>query len=193
VDNVFSQAAFCFLACKMMQLTKTEKGVAVADTEGNELLRWVFIALVTVLQEADPWNINFTIAPIALALLMVRSWASASCYHHAHHSVMLPPQAVVRFIAARRMPHCDSRFLVCGLAWLGCAVYCFSKGLDDHNDYVIAPPWLADVFQSKTGKEIKMNRVFHGGWHICVGALFYFLLRAFELPDHSTLDKQKEL
>jgi hypothetical protein len=77
----------------------------------------------------------------------------------------------------------------------GCAAFCFAKGLDEHNDYVYAPQWLIsglgaqkaaaqdDYAGPVPGNQVKLNRFHHGGWHICVGALFHCVLHATELKD----------
>jgi len=53
----------------------------------------------------------------------------------------------------RCLPRTDPQAGVRALICLACAALCFVKGLDDNGDYL---------------------RLWHGGWHVCVGLFCYF-------------------
>lgn len=75
-------------------------------------LQYIFLALVLVFQEKNPWDEKNSYVPILL------------CF-----SVML-----LSFAIRREIPPYDYVQLRRGIFFLGCGVCCFIRGLDDDND-----------------------------------------------------------
>jgi hypothetical protein len=110
----------------------------------------------------------------------------------------------LRFIIARKWPCYNGRYLWLGLVWSVCAACCFFTGLNDEADFVNAPQWLiaslgAHDAAAQEGDDgpvpdnvVKLERAYHGAWHICAGALFYCLVRAGELPQHISERQMKD-
>lgn len=123
LDNVTSQITFVGIAIALMQNS---------DARTDEIIRWSFGLIIVVLQERAPWEVMWTVLPIAAsALVCTARW----CYQK--QTPVIVPWA---FRGA----------LVVGVA----AAACFVKGLDDEHDFA---------------------RLWHSGWHVCVGMLAYLL------------------
>ena len=80
----------------------------------REYLHYGYLALVLVAQEAGPWDVRFTVGPIALC----------GCY--------LAMRVATDEAGAR--PPLRTPELLRGLAWLAAAIAFFARALDDHHD-----------------------------------------------------------
>ena len=104
LDNVASQITFVGVAIVLMQNT---------DARTDEIIRWAFAFMIIVLQERAPWQVVWTILPIALA-------GAACC---------------ARWVGLRQTPILVPWALRASGVAGAVAVICFYRGLDDRNDY----------------------------------------------------------
>ncbi len=112
-------------------------------------------------QERAPWNINYTIVPIAIpiAILLGKMMYLARGSNHSVFDVL--------HWYTRKSPHwLFNKHFNIGMFFMTVAMFFFVRGLDDENDYL---------------------RYNHGLWHLFVGFAFYFLFNA---PDVTTNLKQ---
>eukprot|EP00930_Biecheleria_cincta_P005788 TRINITY_DN106746_c0_g1_i1.p1 TRINITY_DN106746_c0_g1~~TRINITY_DN106746_c0_g1_i1.p1 ORF type:complete len:214 (+),score=25.30 TRINITY_DN106746_c0_g1_i1:94-735(+) len=125
-DNVF--AILGFMAIISLYSPLRHAGL-------RECINAMWVSIAVTAQLMSPWNIQFTVVPILIALVYV----------------------LISIAIARRLPVVDGRAGLKALAILAVAVFFFVKGLDEKKD------WL---------------RLYHGGWHVCVGPFFCYALVA---------------
>lgn len=91
--------------------------IYLADFEKKDhadLCKYLFLCLTILLQEKSPWNLNFTLGPIALSLLL---WFGK------------------RFVVdGGSFAPCHPQYLKRALGWHFIGALCFYKGLDEHTD-----------------------------------------------------------
>lgn len=103
LDNIGSVMSFIIWAIHLMDLP---------NPLHERYLQYVFLALVLVFQEKNPWDDFNAVMPILL------------CFTGLFAS----------FAVRRRIPRYDWTQLTRGIFFLGCGVGCFVRGLDDDND-----------------------------------------------------------
>lgn len=103
LDNIGSVMSFIIWAIHLMDLP---------NPLHQRYLQYVFLALVLVFQEKNPWDDFNAVVPILLCFSLL----------------------FVSFVVRRRIPRYDWTQLARGIFFLGCGVGCFVRGLDDDND-----------------------------------------------------------
>lgn len=144
LDNIGSIMCFVCLAVYLMDnLQKRPNNVYVSshtcDTDLH--LHLIGLFLTITMQTSHPWELQNTIVPILIyfGLLLIK-------------------------IAVYGGSRLNSYYSLRGGALLGIGVLCFSKGLDDRNDYL---------------------RIWHGLWHCSTGIASFYLWQM--------VDKDREL
>jgi predicted membrane channel-forming protein YqfA (hemolysin III family) len=86
------------------------------SVQTDEILQWLAICIVSILQEKAPWNELFTVVPIAVAFACLFG----------------------KFLFLRRMPALDKSCIRLAVVSFFVAIGAFVNGLDDKRDYVRA-------------------------------------------------------
>eukprot|EP01125_Pyxidicula_operculata_P010253 TRINITY_DN3379_c0_g1_i1.p1 TRINITY_DN3379_c0_g1~~TRINITY_DN3379_c0_g1_i1.p1 ORF type:complete len:115 (+),score=7.70 TRINITY_DN3379_c0_g1_i1:263-607(+) len=106
LDNIFGILNFQILT---LHFSKIDNNSAI------ETLRWVLLVVTLWCQEKAPWQIEYTIIPVAMGvILMIATW-------------VLPSEWESFTI--------DGKKAITGFLFGCIAVYFFVKGLDDQNDW----------------------------------------------------------
>ncbi|CAE7464450.1 mkkA [Symbiodinium sp. CCMP2592] len=130
--------------------------------------RWHFMDNIFAITGIMLNIMNFAQAPrpsalrefrIALTVGIVICFQAASPWNLANTVVPLVlsiPMLLIELVYLRRLPTLDKSDAFKALLCVPAAALCFYKGLDESKD------WL---------------RLWHGGWHLCIGAVTYFSVR----------------
>ena len=106
LDNIFAITSFQLMILHVMG----------AVTPRDHSLKWSTLLLSIVIQEPDPWNVAYTVAPCIWAVVL---GAAIRVYHWKERQVSY-----------------DRRRMATGLLWLIAGLVFFVVGLDDPNDYL---------------------------------------------------------
>ena len=100
---------------------------------------------VLVLQEMNPWDLQFTLAPILITIVLFTIWMLVRHFNYSQQS---------ENFYFSYYPKYDLAHLSKGLAFMSVAFYCFICGLDDAND---------------------TYRIYHGCWHAIGSFAMWYL------------------
>ena len=125
MDNVGSIMAWIMVVVNFMDnLEKNASGAYTSPIASRADYHMLYFGMfmTLIMQTKHPWDLENTLVPVLLFTFI----------------------AAVKVVFVRR-PRIDFRYLRQGLPFFICAVYCFAKGLNEHEDYL---------------------RIHHGMWHL---------------------------
>lgn len=118
LDNVFAIMIFNLLIIKLfLNLNEKQK----------EFSRWISLAFTLWCQEVSPWDVLYTIIPIAACLISV---------------------LIFSFFNPKLRPNYKRKNLIIGILFLSIAIFFFVRGLDDANDWIRLNHGLWHFFMS---------------------------------------------